>query len=154
VQPSDFPLAWPEGRDRTPHEKRVVGRFTIPFQGAYDTLLNAAERLHDSKDRDVIISANIPLGVKGLPLVSVTKERLADPGVAVYIWKDGKPYVVACDNYLEVGHNLRAIWATIESFRTISRHGTSALLEQSMSGFCREIRTDERPQMKQLAAGG
>lgn len=152
MQPQDFPLAWPAERERTPAPRRLVGRFKISFEAAYDALVHEAERLHDAKwGRDVVVSANVPLGKDGLPLVSVAG-KIGDPGVCVYVWRDGKPYALACDTYLEVRHNLRALWATIQALRTIQRHATGALLAQSMAGFCREIETVEVTKPRQIAA--
>jgi hypothetical protein len=152
MQPSDFPLTWPEGRQRTPARDRLAGRFTIAFEVAYDALVHEAEKLHDAEDRDIVVSTNVPIGTKGLPLVSASRHHV-DPGVAVYIWHGGQPYAVACDTYREVRHNLRAIWAVIQSMRTIQRHATGALLAQSMSGFCREVGTAEVPIGRRIAAG-
>ena len=154
MQPQDFPLAWPQDRSRTLACDRIAGRFKIAFSRAYDALLDEAEKLHDSKDWDVIVSANVPLGVKGLPVLSATGgTKIADPGVCLYVWREDRPYAVACDTYLEIRHNVRAIWATIRALRTIQRHATSALLAQSMVGFCREIEAVEKPAVKLIAAG-
>ena len=138
MKPQDFPLTWPEDKPRTDPEDRKDARFTVSFQEAYDCLVHEAEKLHDADDREVVVSTNVPVRDNGLPLVSESK-HLGDPGVAVYLWKDGKPYAFACDQYREVRHNLRAIWATIQSMRVIARHGTIQLLAQSMAGFAREV---------------
>jgi hypothetical protein len=151
MTPQDFPLAWPEDKPRTKVEDRQEARFTVGFKEAYNCLVHEAEKLHDAKDFDVVISSNVPVGDGGLPLVTAAK-HLGDPGVAVYIWRGGKPFVLACDSYREVRHNLRAIWATIQSLRVISRHGTVQLLAQSMAGFAREV--DGRPDVLRLAAQG
>lgn len=151
MKPADFPLAWPPHHPRT--AERTTSRFRSTFQAAYDTVVTAAEKLHDESKFDIIVSTNIPTGKNGLPLVGKTTE-IADPGVAVYLWRGGRPYVVACDTYREVAHNLRAIAVTIEALRTVARHGTSALLEQSMVGFCLEIEAPEKVERKLLAVGG
>lgn len=153
MQPSDFPLAWPEGRDRTAPKARIAGRFKIGWRAAYDQLLDEAERLHEG-DRDVVVSTNIPLGSDGLPVISLAGARVADPGVCVYVWRGGRPYAIACDTYREVRQNLRALWATIRALRTIRRHGAAALLEQSMVGFCREVEAPvAEPPVRLIAAG-
>ena len=147
MKPQDFPLSWPVGRERTPNHLRQEGRFKVDFQAAFDDLVDESEKLHDEENRDVVISTNVPLGSMGLPLVSAVK-RTVDPGVAVYLWREGKPYVVACDTYLDVHANMRAISATIAALRTIARHATSALMAQSMIGFSREL--DGEVPMKRL----
>jgi len=44
-------------------------------------------------------------------------------------------FVIACDAFEEVRHNLYAIVGTIQSIRKIERCGTSALLERAFKGF-------------------
>jgi hypothetical protein len=124
----------------------------MEFRDAYDSLFDEAERLHEG-DREFVISTNIPLGRDARPLVKAS-EHLGDPGVAVYVWKDGRPYAIASDGYLEVRHNLCAVRDTLRAFRTIARHRASSLARQMMSGFSREIGEGERaPEPRRLAAG-
>lgn len=141
MQPQDFPLAWPAERERTPPPRRVAGRFKTTFQAAWDALVHETEKLHDAQDRDVVISTNVPLSADGLPVVALSRKPIADPGVCVYVWREGRPYALACDTYIEVRHNMRALWATIQALRTVQRHATGTLLAQSMAGFAREIET-------------
>lgn len=138
MKPQNFPLTWPDNLPRTLPEDRIAGRFTIDFRDAFDQLVAEAERLHDDAHRDVIVSTNVPLSANDLPLVSVVK-KIRDPGVCVYVFRDGRPYAIALDTYREVGHNIRAIYATICALRTIARHGSAGLLAQAMHGFSREI---------------
>lgn len=44
-------------------------------------------------------------------------------------------FVIACDAFEQVRHNLYAIVGTIQSIRKIERCGTSALLERAFKGF-------------------
>ena len=155
MHPQEFPLHWPADRPRTAPEARVTGRFKIPFEVAWDALVHEAEKLHEDKVREVIVSTNVPLGVDGLPLVSASGgSKIADPGVCVYVWREGKPYALASDHYREVRHNLRALWATVQALRIIARHATGPLLQQSMIGFCREIETETLRPVKMLAGNG
>lgn len=59
----------------------------------------------------------------------------ADPGVAVYFQWGGRPRTIACDAYLTLAENLRAVQETIKAMRAIGRHGATGLLEQALSGF-------------------
>ena len=134
MQPSDFPLAWPEGQPRA--AARIKGRFKVGFQSAYDSLVTEAEKLHDAEDRDVVVSTAIPLGKRGLPLVALS-DRIGDPGACVYLWRGGRPYALACDTYLDLHHNLRSLAVTLGALRQIQRHGATALMERSLAGFAR-----------------
>jgi hypothetical protein len=151
MKPSDFPLAWPSSLPRT--STRVAGKFKVSFQAAYDALVTEAEKLHDEKRWDVIISTNIPLDKKGMPVVAISSKSIGDPGVAVYLWKDGKPYCIVSDIYLDVRSNMREVALTIAHRRTGTRRRASALSEQSTVGFCHEIETEEPAKVKKLAAG-
>lgn len=146
----DFPLAWPEGRGRIDLKDRAPGRFRVDFRRAYNDLVEEAEGLHEGPG-EVVLSTNLPLGKSGLPLVA-TSGRLADPGAALYVRRGGRVYALACDAYLDVAHNLRAIWATVRALRTIERHGTRALLEQSMVGHQAEV--GGLTPVRLLASGG
>jgi hypothetical protein len=149
MKPTDYPLCWPEGQARTAH--RLPGRFRSTFEAAYDKLFDECEKLHDEVTGEFIISADVPLGAKGLPLVSAAKHA-GDPGVAVYVWKTGSVYALACDTYTEVHHNMLALAHTISAMRTVARHGSAKLLEQSLSGFRTELVAYERPAPRLLSA--
>lgn len=127
-----YPLTWPLDRPRT--RMREFGHFKVPFAVARDELLRELERLGA---RRVIVSSNVPLRRDGLPYADAAEPR--DPGVAVYFERvvEGvtRPFVIACDTYQRVKHNLRAIGLTVEALRTIQRHGASSMLEQAFTGF-------------------
>ena len=152
MQVKDFPLCWPEGYERTAAADRAVGRFRSAFKSAYNALFDEAKLLHEG-DREFAISTNVPLDAEGMPVVAVAKkQRIADPGVAVYVWRGGRPYGIACDTYLDVASNMRALAATIAALRTIARHGTASLLAQSMIGFSRQIEAPTRAPVPRLVA--
>lgn len=130
-----YPLTWPEAQARTPPVRRKSGRFEAGFAQSRDELLDELGRLGGI---NIIVSSSVPLRRDGLPLADAREP--SDPGVAVYFERaDGRgnhrPYVLACDTYLKVKHNLRAIGATVEALRAIERHGGSRLLEQAFTGF-------------------
>lgn len=125
-----YPLTWPEGRSRTPPGRRRAGHFQVGFAVSRDELLAELGRLGA---REVIVSTNVRTRRDGLPYSD--EREPSDPGVAVYFQRSGKPFVIACDTYLKVKHNLRAIGATVEALRAIGRHGASQMLEQAFTGF-------------------
>jgi len=71
--------------------------------------------------------------------------RVSDPGVAIY-WdaKDGTPKNMACDHWITVRENVRAIGLTIEGLRLIERCGASQLFERAFTGFARLPSGSER----------
>jgi hypothetical protein len=123
-----FPLYWPLQHPRT--SSRRPARFLVDFVTARDDLLRELGLL---SARDVVISSNVPIRRDGLP--GAPDREPADPGVAVYFTRKGRPFVIACDQFDRVRWNLRAIGATIEALRSIERHGTTSMLEQAFSGF-------------------
>lgn len=138
---SAFPLEWPEGRKRREPWNRKPSKFRdLGFGKCRDDLLRACKRFGA---RDVVLSTEVALNLKGLPYASAREP--SDPGVALYfdirsyndatrVW-DTKHYAIACDQYRKVAENLRALVHTIDAMNAISRHGSSELLEQAMSGF-------------------
>lgn len=129
-----YPLQWPDGWPRTPDCDRGHSRFTSTLARALRDTLAELERLGAS---NVVVSSNLPQRHDGKFYTSATT-RVTEPndsGVAAYFQWRGKPYVIACDNYLRVWENLRAVGKTIEAMRTIERHGATQLLERAVSGF-------------------
>ena len=133
-----FPLYWPLEHPRS--STRRAARFVVDFVTARTALLHELDRL---SARDVVLSSNVPLRRDGLP--AVPDREPADPGVAVYFTRRGKPFVIACDQFERVRWNLRAIGATIEALRSIERHGTTSMLEQAFSGFAQLPAASPKP---------
>lgn len=123
-----FPLTWPEGRERTKH--RVSSQFRGTFEVIRKELCNELDRMGAE---NVILSSNLPLRADGMPRSGV--HRLDDPGVAVYFKHKGRDMCFACDKYLLVWENFRAILRTIEAIRGIERWGSSDMMERAFRGF-------------------
>jgi hypothetical protein len=143
-KPSAFPLEWPAGWPRTRYQDRERGSFStrrIRGEKSYPThtqitLAEARTRLGDELDRlgarYPILSTNVELRLDGLPR-SGQKEPI-DPGAAVYFHLNGKPIVLACDNYQTVGANLAAIAAHIGAMRGMARWRVGRT-EQLFTGY-------------------
>lgn len=126
-----FPLYWPEGWKRTPYSSRESnGTFRDHIGRNHRDLARQIELLGG---RDVIISSNLPLRRDGLPYADASAGD--DPGVAVYFNYKKKPMCFACDRYVRVGQNLRAITLTIEAIRGIERWAASDMMERAFKGF-------------------
>lgn len=125
-------LDWPAGYERTPHHRRVDGQLAKDMSPGriLDDLENEVRLLGG---RDLIISTLMRLRPDGRPYAS--QSRPEDPGAAVYFdWK-GTQHAMACDLFLSVWKNLRAITLCIESLRRLERLGGGALLERAFHGF-------------------
>jgi hypothetical protein len=146
-EPTRSPLCWPAWFPRTQASNRKEGRFsTQGDRGARQiTLHQACRRVTDELSRftrtghawrcdpsEVIISTDLQLRQDGLPRSG--QRTPEDPGAAVYFTLDGKQRCVPCDMYLRIEDNIAAIAATIQSLRTIERHG-SQMFEAAFTGF-------------------
>lgn len=144
-----YPLQWPLGWRRT--ERRREARFgksargggpVNPYVAARPlTITEAHDRLSDELVkmavdlRTVVISTNVAQTMSGRPRSGQRKPH--DPGAAVY-WVDtfnGKPRVMAIDQYDRVEDNIAALAATVAAMRAIERHGGAVILERAFTGF-------------------
>ena len=125
-----FPLQWPQGWKRTPFGHLKSGQFKATFETSRRGIIQEIKLLGGV---DPVISTNQPLRTDGYPFAS--KRIIRDPGVAVYFKYKNKPMVFACDNYIHMEHNLRAIELTINALRGINRWGASDMLERAFTGF-------------------
>lgn len=138
-----YPLSWPVGWKRT--QVRLRARFFSTtrsidgmrtYKGGNVTVAQAIDRLDKQLERlggrDPILSTNIMLGLRGLPVSSRGEPQ--DPGAAVYFTLKGKPRVLACDTWDRVADNIAAIAAHIDAMRRIERYGVGNL-EQAFAGY-------------------
>lgn len=125
-----YPLSWPLGWKRTPAGQRRTGAYQVTMARARDDLFAELARMGA---KDIILSTNIAVRLDGLPYAK--QRNPDDPGAAVYFkWKN-RPYVFACDLWLKVDHNIRAIGLTVSAIRLIERSGASDMLERAFTGF-------------------
>jgi DnaJ domain len=133
-----YPLAWPEGRVRTPLSHREPARFMTTFARARDDVIREVARLKKvnlryQKDPGIIISTNIPLRNDGLPYANT--KRIDDVGVAVYFSYKLQQRCFACDRWNRIEDNMQAISKTIEALRGIERWATGDMLQAAFTGF-------------------
>ena len=125
-----YPLYWPEGRKRTKSYDRQRSQFSGTFDKIRKELCAELDRMGATK---VVISSNLPLRADGMPRAGV--HRLDDPGIAVYFKHNDKEMCFACDKYVLVWENMRAVAKTIEAIRGIERWGSSDMMERAFRGF-------------------
>ncbi len=131
--PDACPLAWPNGKPRTPLAQRKNGQFRSA--GSDLTVAVAAGRVEDEveklRGRNLLISSNVQVTLSGRPRSS--QPEPADRGVCVYFQLADKPFAMACDRYLTVADNLAAIAKHIESVRGQERWGVATAAETLMA---------------------
>jgi hypothetical protein len=129
-----FPLAWPIDWPRTKNRQRAP--YSVSGDVARKELERELKLLHARK---VIISTNVPLRMDGKPYAGSSERRYDDPGVAVYFERDVKgqshPQVIACDKWLTVHGNVRAVGLAVAGLRAVLRSGASELLDRAFTGF-------------------
>lgn len=136
---SNYPLAWPEGWQRTKSSAIKSARFTRnggtpSIMEGLNRVLRELEKMYVKRD-DILVSTNVPTRLDGMPR-SDQREPL-DRGVAVY-WRTSQNAPMRCmaiDMYNRVADNLCAVAATLEAMRAIERHGGAQVQERSFRGF-------------------
>lgn len=129
-----YPLQWPDGWPRTRANARRKSHYKVTEAKSAQDLRAALRRMRAS---NAIVSTNLPLRRDGSHAFG---GDLDDPGVAVY-WDEfvvgvGKQQrVIACDMWLTVGENERAIFYALEALRTIKRSGASQILDRVFQAF-------------------
>jgi len=124
-----YPLHWPAGWPRTRHPQPA--KFKVDLGKARQELIWEIERMGGKYP---VISCNMPYRKDGLGPLSRSPEP-QDRGVAVYFLRGKKQMVFACDRWLSVRSNIRAIQKTIEAMRGIERWGASEMMERAFSAF-------------------
>jgi hypothetical protein len=129
-----YPCSWPLGWDRTPAHKRRESRYKTNFAKARNDIV---KQLYLMGAREVIVSTNVALRRDGLPYASGPEPQ--DPAVAVY-WAEGhepqmRHRVIACDQWLRVKENLRAVGVAIEALRQLKRCGSTQVIDKVFTGF-------------------
>lgn len=123
-----YPLQWPAGRSRA--KRRYHAQFQSSLAKARDHLMNEIRLLGGKQP---ILSSNLSLRQDGLPYAN--QKSPDDTGIAVYFTYKGKQHCFACDDWLRVEDNVRAIGKTIEALRGIARWGTGDMMERAFQGF-------------------
>lgn len=123
-----YPLTWPLNRPRSARPQRA--NFRVTFGRSVQDVVREVSLLGGSA---LIVSSNIALRRDGLPYANTAEP--ADRGVAVYFTYKRKAMCFACDRWLSVGDNVRAIAKTIEALRGIERWGSGEMIQQAFTGF-------------------
>ncbi len=137
-----YPLKWPNDRPRTPAASRRAALFRD--KGSAMTLTTAKRRLADQTTAmtrrgqpwrvlNMILSTNIRYTASGARDQNVSRRDPDDCGVAFYFDLDGRPHVLACDQWDTVADNIAAIAAHIDALRGQERWGV-ADLRQAFAG--------------------
>lgn len=125
-----YPLSWPTGYKRT--NNRIRSKFKQSYDRAQNFLRDELLRLGAKK---IVVSTNLRVRQDGLLYAGEMNRRIDDPGVAVYFEYDGQQNSLCCDQYEKIWENIYAIGVTVQSLRTIDRHGVSEFLKRAFTGF-------------------
>jgi hypothetical protein len=123
-----YPLNWPPSQPRTPKAQSKFSRFKTPYSRSKSSVQLELKRMHGISQ--VVISSNVRPRNSEDPYPEVQ-----DNGVAVYFVRDGKAIALACDSYVNVAANMRAIALTLKALRDIERYGSTELLDRAFTGF-------------------
>lgn len=129
-----YPLSWPHGWPRNTRRGSSnfrTGRDRVTLSDAFARLENEMGRL-GVRETDVLMSSNLVLGMRGMPLAN--QAQPADPGVAVYFKLKGKDRVLACDRWLTAQENIAAIAGHIDAMRKMDRYGVGTI-DQAFAGY-------------------
>lgn len=129
-----FPLQWPEGWARTLSTARRHARYKVTPEVATRELIRSLSLLGANR-QTIVVSSNVPIRqTDGLPYAAYRIPE--DSGVAVY-WttRAHGERVMACDRWIGVHENIRAIGLATEGLRAIDRAGASQILERAFAAF-------------------
>lgn len=127
-----YPLRWPDHQKRTDSWLRKTGRFQVGFRRALDDLREAMEQSGVVRD-DYSLTTMLPTRGNGDPYG--TGRNVGDPGAALWWREKGKMRVLACDQFFDVAHNMRAIGLAIGNLRDLKRWGVSQIVDTMLDGF-------------------
>jgi hypothetical protein len=125
-----YPLQWPIGQKRT--ERPQDSRFQVTPNQAYEDLI---EELRLLGATNIVVSSNVETYERGGRQIPYKNQNVQDTGVAVYFTKNNDQMCIACDRWLKVFHNVRAIGLTVQALRGLERWGTSDMVSQAFAGF-------------------
>ena len=141
-----FPLSWPPGWPRTDRADQKRGDLAFKrqqdpgrgyrsgapwtFAAARDALIEEVWRHTGGKS--FVFSSNFEAS-KGVPREG--RRRPEDEAVAIYFQRNGAPYVMACDRYVDAEGNMRSLTLALEALRQLERHGGGVMLERAFEGF-------------------
>jgi len=123
------PLDWPAGWPRTVAQNRRRSPFVKPaFVRDRDEVIRRLGR----RGTMVVITSDLPLNSMGLPS---GEGRCADPGIAVWWVERGRERVMACDRWLGISENMRAVNVSLQALAGLDRWGAAEMVERAFSGF-------------------
>src|SRR5262245_61820925 len=127
------PLRWPNGWPVTHwNERRSDRAFQTTPGKAVDDLYSELRKLRADH---VLISTNLPLSLKGAPILSDAISLVREPGVVLHFQRGDRPFCLAQDAFSTIFGNLRSVGLAIEALRQMERHGGDRLAARAFDGF-------------------
>lgn len=126
------PLQWPIGWARARHRSRSQFRSGIHWPSVAETADDLTAELARLGAREIVITTNLPVSRGGR--FNGEAAMPYDVGASVFFRVDGNPRALACDKWLRVACNLRAISKHVEAIRGQARWGCGSI-EQALGGY-------------------
>ncbi len=128
--PPPYPLAWPPGRARTAPDRRERGRYTLRgFADAMGTVEKEVARWQKMSRNARIVDWQLTSYQAGRAQIHT------DPGAAMWFTLAGNDVtggaslmVLACDRFLELPQNVRALSLTMERLRLVDEIGAYSIV--------------------------
>ncbi len=140
----ESPLAWPEGLEVTPRAQQQGDH-------GFSAQMTLAESINylDEEAGAIASKATLYLDIAN-PTQDRTRRKVGSrTGACLSLRIDGLDYVLACDRWQQVEHNIYALHLALRQWRNMERWGLGSL-QQLLSGFCTRSYAGER---KRNAAG-
>jgi hypothetical protein len=128
VSPLQWPMGWPRTASRVSSKFRIVSDRSVLD-------LEQTMRRSGMDARTMVVSTQIAVSSLGRPFMEDLRRRVADPGVAIFWSRKGVAHTMACDRYLTVAENIRAITLALEGLRAVERAGVTQVLDRAFAGF-------------------
>lgn len=125
--PPPYPLAWPDGQNRTRNRER--SQFRTKLDGAIKNVRDSL-RLFAGDSGKAMGAIEVTSNASMFSTANV-----ADPGVAVWFLWDGHMRCIAVDRYQTVAENLQAIHHVLEARRVELRHAGIEMARTAFKGF-------------------
>ena len=126
----ESPLNWPVGLIPTPRQNQ---RSDSSFP-AQLSLAEAIQNLQDELSDDRFGAASLSIDIEQ-PLVERLRKKTGNrTGASLQFKHQNRLFVISCDRWLSIEHNIYALYLTIRHWKNMERWGTGSLLAL-ISGF-------------------
>ncbi len=133
---TEYPLQWPEGWKKTVPIARKLGHFQSSFTFAERELASVVKQI-GGQTGSLIINCNHYLDeLTPNEVNELTMDRyISSPEVVISFLRKNKEVIFACDKWLRLRDNLRALSCTIQALQKVSFWGAGEAMERAFNAF-------------------